>query len=67
MNGESHVQAPDDSAKPTATIDADGVKDAMPEPTAAAGDEPDGSLDEQDPSTWGLRIRYMGDRYDTGR
>ncbi|CAE7428166.1 unnamed protein product [Symbiodinium microadriaticum] len=49
MNGESHVQAPDDSAKPTATIDADGVKDAMPEPTAAAGDEPDGSLDEQEP------------------
>ncbi|OLQ05716.1 hypothetical protein AK812_SmicGene11059 [Symbiodinium microadriaticum] len=49
VGGELGSQAPDDSAKPTATIDADGVKDAMPEPTAAAGDEPDGSLDEQEP------------------
>ncbi|CAE7223975.1 unnamed protein product [Symbiodinium necroappetens] len=49
VGGELGSQAPDDGAEPTATIDADGVKDAMPEPTAAAGDEPDGSLDEQEP------------------
>ncbi|OLQ05892.1 hypothetical protein AK812_SmicGene10848 [Symbiodinium microadriaticum] len=49
VGGELGLQAPDDGAKPTATIDADGVKDAVPEPMAAAGDEPDGSLDEQEP------------------
>ena len=51
MNGESQVEAPDDGAKPTATIDSDGMKDAMPESMAAAGDDPDGSMDKQDLST----------------